>query len=217
MPHAFLSRMAGAALIAPALAFGAAHSSVHVIGDAGVDVGVAVSTDTAAFDDTFFTVDLDPGQTVSRRFAYTVSLADDGLSAVRPPDEPCTPDYLTDCGPPATGFEQAYALIELGRDRRNVDENDVWVVDGGFQQSFHSVTGSPRQFTGTITYTATDSSPFLAQSVQLQVMLYALADVHGAAAVDEAAPWSLLALGLLPLLAQRRRAGAPVSRSGPAT
>jgi hypothetical protein len=216
MLHAFLSRLAGTALIAPALAFGAAHSSVHVSGDADVDVSVAVSTNTAAFYYTFFTVDLDPGQTVSRSFTYTVSLADDGLSAVRPPDDPCTPDFLTDCGPPATGFEQAYALIEVGRDRRNVDENDFWVVDSSFQQSFHSVTGNPRQFTGTITYTATDSSEFLAQSVQLQVMLYALADVHAVVAVDEAASWSLLALGLLPLLA-RRRAGGAVSRSGPAT
>lgn len=190
------------AAMAPMGALAAASASVHVTGGADIDVSVAVSSNTANIDYQFFTVDLLPGETVQRTFNYTVTVADDGLPATRV-DHICTPDYRSDCGPDPTGFELAYALIEIGRDRRSVSDNDVFIVDSNLVGTFQSVTGSPHTYTGTLVYTATDSSPFVPQTTTLQVMLFALADV---AAVPEPSSGWLALLGIVPLLARRRPA-----------
>ncbi len=200
-----------AATLSPAAALAAAHADITITGPGDVDLSLAVDTNTARFTYQFLTVDFDPLQTVTRTFSYTVRVADDGLPATRTTTT-CTPDYLSDCGPPATGFEQAYALIEIGWDHRQVDQNDAFLSDAGAVQSFQSVTGSPQTFSGTLTYTGTDTSQFIPQEVTLQVMLFALADVSP---VPEPEGWGLAALGLLPLLARARRRD--VSRSGHAS
>ena len=210
MPNRRLVRLLiGTALSGPVLALAAAHASISVVGDGGIDVSESVSSDTAGWNYGFLTVDVDPGQTVTRTFDYTVSLSDDGLPATRVEDGVCTPDFLSDCGPAATGFEQAYALIEIGRDHREVDQNTAFLVDANLIENFRSVTGEPHTFAGTLTYTATNTSPVIPQEAQLQVMLFALADV---AAVPEPANWAMTLLALVPLLARRRRRTPSVSR-----
>ena len=210
MPNDRIVRaIVGAALISPALALAAAHASITVVGDGGIDLSESVASDTAEWNYQFLTVDVDPGQTVTRDFHYTVSIADDGLPAVRTEDNVCTPDYLSDCGPAATGFEQAYALVEIGRDHREVDDSNAFLEDGNLVESFHSITGQPQMLAGDLTYTATNTSPYFVQEAQLQVMLFALADVS---AVPEPSTWAMSLLALVPLLARRRARDAAISR-----
>lgn len=164
-----------ATAVCPIASHASASASVQVTG-AGIDVAAAVNTNTAEFNYGFFEVDLQPLETVSRSFTYTVTLSDDGLPAFRV-DTICTPDHLSDCGPAPTGLERAYALIEIGRDRRAIDTNNAFIDDTNIIQTFQSATGVPRTYAGTLTYTATDTSEYLPQVAQLQVMLYVLADV----------------------------------------
>jgi len=210
MPRHLIARLSLlAALGAPMFASAAAESSLHVVGDGGIDVALSIDTNTANWNYQFLTVDVAAGQTVTRSWQYTVTVADDGLPALRTEDNVCTPDFLSDCGPPATGFEQAYALIEIGRDHRDVNDDNAFLEDGNLVQSFHSVTGDPHTFTGTLTWTGTNLSEVRPQTAQLQVMLFALADVS---AVPEPAGAALALLALLPLAARRRRGPALTAR-----
>jgi hypothetical protein len=181
-------------------------ASASVTGtDVDIAVSVAVDTNTAAFNYGFFDVYVPPLETVTRSFSYVVTVSDDGLPAFRV-DNVCTPDYRSDCGPSPTGLEQAYALIEIGRDRRAVDDDNAFLDDANIVETFQSVTGMPRTYTGTLTYIATDTNQFLSQTAHLQIMLYVLADV---AAVPEPAPWGTAVTGLaciaLARLRSRRR------------
>jgi hypothetical protein len=180
-----------ATAVCPIASHASASASVQVTG-AGIDVAAAVNTNTAEFNYGFFEVDLQPLETVSRSFTYTVTLSDDGLPAFRV-DTICTPDHLSDCGPAPTGLEQAYALIEIGRDRRAIDSDNVYLDDSNIVQSFQSITGMPRTYAGTLTYTATDTSEYMSQIARLQLMVYVLADV---APVPEPAPWLPALAGL---------------------
>ena len=180
-----------ATAVCPIASHASASASVQVTG-AGIDVAATVNTNTAEFNYGFFEVDLQPLETVSRSFTYTVTLSDNGRPAFRA-DTICTPDHLSDCGLAPTGLEQAYALIEIGRDRRNVDNDNVYLDDTNIVQSFQSITGMPRTYTGTLTYTATDTSEYMPQIARLQLMLYVLADV---APVPEPSSWLPASAGL---------------------
>ena len=161
--------------ICPIASHASASASVQVSG-AGIDVASAVHTDTAKFNYEFFEVDLQALETVSRTFTYTVTLSDDGLPAFRV-DTICTPDHLSDCGPAPNGIGAGYALIEIGRDRRDIDTDNAFIDDANIIQTFPFDKSPPRTYAGTLTYTATDTSEYLPQVAQLQVMVFVLADV----------------------------------------
>ena len=84
-------------------------------------------------------------------------------------------------------------------------DNDYWIDDTMSFNSFQSVTGTPGLYTGTIDYTATNTSSFLPQFTTVYLLGAVFADVS---AVPEPAAWQLmvLALGLgLAGVAARRR------------
>ncbi len=199
--------LATATLVASSTpAFAATGASVHVSGD-GVNVAVSVQNSNATFDFGSFDVSLAPSQTLTETFTYTVKVTDDGLPATRDWSF-CTPVSYTDCGPGATGFEQAYASIWLGRDG-DPTPNDFMITDTSDFISFSSVTGQPGVYTGTIDYTATNLSSQDWQSTTVTIL--------GAAFVDAASPVpeppaallylaGLVALGSMARATRRRRA-----------
>jgi hypothetical protein len=209
-----MQRWGIAALIAAmssTAALASTGASLTLTGD-GVDLDMSIDTSTATFDVGSFDVALAPGATQQETFTYTVRVTDDGQAAARTWTF-CTPVTYTDCGPPATGLEQAYASLWIGRDPASGTDNDYWIDDTMSFNSFQSVTGTPGLYTGTIDYTATNTSSWLPQFTTVYVLGAVFADVS---AVPEPAAWQLLALalglGLAGMAARRRVRPARVSR-----
>lgn len=198
----------GLALCSTGAALASTVASLKLTGDL-VDLSVSIDTSTATFDYGQFDVALAPGQTLRETFTYTVQVTDDGLPAAREWSF-CTPVSYADCGPNATGFEQAYVSIDLGRDTRSVTDRDYWIDDTSSFLSFNSVTGKPGLYSGTLVYTATNTSLGEAQFATVSIVGAVFADVAAGdpPAVPEpatAAMW-LAGLGLAALRLRRRRA-----------
>jgi hypothetical protein len=192
----FAHRFAGAiaiAVLSSSAAMASTGASLQLSGN-GVDLNLAVDTSNATFTFGSFDISLAPGQTIDDTFSYTVTVTDDGGPATRNWSF-CTPITQTDCGPAATGFEQAYASIWMGRgDAGDPTPDDYMISDSDQFVSFQSVTGQPGVYTGTIDYTATNLSSWEYQSATVAVLGAAFVD---ASAVPEPPVAWLLAAGLM--------------------
>lgn len=186
-------------------AFATTGGSVQLSGD-GVVLDAHASSSTATFDVGSFDISLAPGETVHEYFNYTVHVTDDGTPAPRT-WEFCTPLFDTDCGPPPTGFEEAAASIWIGRDPRLIGDNDYMIDDSVIYRTFQSVTGLSGLYTGTLDYTATNTSTFMYQYTTVTVLAAVFADVS-AVPEPSALQQIVLALGLASLLSLGTRRGA---------
>lgn len=182
-----------------------AHASAHLsFTGPDVDLHVDMNGSGATQGESLFFVAIDPGQTIDEQFSYTVTLSDEALPAERTWSFCTLVVFHSDCGPEATGGEQAAASILIARDMRSADGR---IQDRVIFDHFYSVPGTTRTFSGTIDYIATNTSDV--------ERLYETVPVLGAVFVDASAvfeppPLVTSMLGLFALVLSMRRSRSPI-------
>jgi len=197
-------RIARSAAVAAALALSSATATAHAWATAQIgDLSLALDGSGTQFGITYWNVLLEPHESVSRVFDYSLGVHTDGLPATRTWESVpfCEPLPEGKCGPDPTGRE----LVEADLETYQSSRSNPWVTFSGglIDDVIHDAAGT-RTESGSFTVTATNVGVSPEASV---IALFASfwIDSNDVAVIAEPDGLALSLAGMSVVLAQLRR------------
>lgn len=180
---------------------GAAASATLTVGDTTVS-----STSGMDYNLIGHSIGLDPGEAVEFWWDYSLLMQDDGLTASRTWND-CAPITGDRCGPEPTGYELAIGYIDFVTRR----DNDPWLEFtflgempwGGATQG--DALADTFASSGSFGIRLTNLDEFSHGSADFILALSVFVDASSLSPVDEPPTALMLGIGVLALVARRRR------------